>query len=61
MDYLEQTVELERYFSTNELMRMLGISRSTVYRLVGRGLPTVKVWAQHRFPRDQVLMWFEDG
>ena len=49
----------ERYLSTGELMDMLGISRSTVYRLMGKGLPNIMVGSVHRFPRDQVLTWLE--
>ena len=48
---------MEQYISTNELMRMLSISRSTVYRLIDRGMPYIKVGSVNRFPKDQVLAW----
>ena len=47
----------ERYLSTGELMDMLAISRSTVYRLMEKGLPNIMVGSVHRFPIDQVLIW----
>ncbi len=50
----------EQYLSTNDLMSMLDISRSTVYRLMDRGLPSIKVGAVNRFPMDQVLAWLEE-
>ena len=60
MEHIEQRRDVEIYLSTNELMQMLGISRSTVYRLIDRGLPFIKVGAINRFPKDQVLAWFEE-
>jgi|TARA_Y100000031_G_C7982550_1_gene275447 excisionase family DNA binding protein len=56
MEHIEQRRDVEIYLSTNELMQMLGISRSTVYRLIDRGLPFIKVGAINRFPKDQVLV-----
>ena len=60
MNYSEQRTNMETYLSTNQLMQMLNISRSTVYRLIDRGLPAIKVGAINRFPKDQVLKWFEN-
>ena len=60
MEYAENSTDIEKYLSTNQLMQMLGISRSTVYRLIDRGLPAIKVGAVNRFPKDQVLKWFEE-
>ncbi len=56
----ERERNMEHYLSTNKLMEMLGISRSTVYRLMDRGLPFIKVGAINRFPKDQVLAWLEE-
>lgn len=53
--------DIEQYLSTGELMEMLGISRSTVYRLMAKGMPNIMVGSVHRFPRDQVLSWREGG
>ena len=47
----------ERYLSTGELMDVLSISRSTVYRLMAKGMPNVMVGSVHRFPIEQVLTW----
>ena len=38
----------------------LEISRSTVYRLMAKGMPNIMVGSVHRFPRDQVVGWLED-
>ena len=51
--------QTEQYLSTGELMDMLNISRSTVYRLMEKGLPNIMVGSVHRFPRDQVLTWLK--
>ncbi len=56
----EKERNIEQYLSTNDLMSMLDISRSTVYRLMDRGLPSIKVGAVNRFPMDQVLAWLEE-
>ena len=56
----EQERYTERYLSTGELMDMLNISRSTVYRLMYKGLPNIMVGAVHRFPKEQVLMWLSE-
>ncbi len=56
----EKGRNMEQYLSTGELMKMLGISRSTVYRLMDRGLPFIKVGAINRFPKDQVLEWLRE-
>ena len=51
--------EIEQYLSTGGLMDVLEISRSTVYRLMAKGMPNIKVGSVHRFPIDQVLMWLK--
>ena len=56
---MKQQRERETYVSTRELMDMLSISRSTVYRLMGKGLPNIRVGSVHRFPLDQVIAWLE--
>jgi hypothetical protein len=38
-------------------MDYLEISRSTVYRLMARGMPNIMVGSVHRYPRDQVVGW----
>ena len=50
----------EKYLSTNQLMEMLEISRSTVYRLMARGMPRIMVGRVHRFPREQILVWLRE-
>ncbi len=53
----EQEKNTERYLSTGELMDVLSISRSTVYRLIAKGMPNIMVGSVHRFPSEQVLTW----
>jgi excisionase family DNA binding protein len=50
----------ERYLSTGELMDVLSISRSTVYRLIAKGLPNIMIGSVHRFPIDQILTWLKE-
>ncbi len=57
----EQGKDIEQYLRTGELMEMLAISRSTVYRLIADGMPCMKVGSVNRFSRDRVLAWLEGG
>ncbi len=41
----------EKYLSTGQLMEFLEISRSTVYRLMAKGMPNIMIGSVHRFPR----------
>ncbi len=56
----EKERNMEQQLGTNELMKMLGTSRSTVYRLMDRGLPFIKVGSINRFPKDQELVWLKE-
>ena len=44
-----------------ELLTMLKVSRSTIYRLMAQGMPAFKVGGSYRFPREQVLSWLENA
>jgi excisionase family DNA binding protein len=57
----EQEKNTERYLSTRELMDMLSISRSTVYRLMAKGIPNIMVGSVHRFPIEQVFKWLKEN
>ena len=57
MTYTE--TEHDRYLTTQELMNTFHVSRSTVVRLIGTGLPSIKVGTVWRFPKDKGLAWFE--
>jgi excisionase family DNA binding protein len=52
-------METEKYLNTGQLMDCLKISRSTVYRLMAKGMPNIMVGSVDRFPRDQVVGWLE--
>ena len=56
----EQEKNTERYLSTGDLMDILSISRSTVYRLMAKGMPNIMVGSVHRFPMIQVVDWLEN-
>jgi excisionase family DNA binding protein len=51
---------IEIYPTTGELMDMLSVSRSTVYRWRRKGLPHINIGFTHRFPKDQVLAWLKE-
>jgi excisionase family DNA binding protein len=53
--------EIEQYLSTGGLMNVLEISRSTVYRLMAKGMPNIMVGSVHRFPLEQVLTWLKEN
>ena len=48
-----------KYVSTGELMNALSISRSTVNRMIGRGMPYVWIGSVRRYPLHQVLDWLK--
>jgi excisionase family DNA binding protein len=52
---------IEHYLSTAGLMHVLEISRSTIYRLMAKGMPNIKVGSVHRFPIEQVLKWLKEN
>jgi excisionase family DNA binding protein len=58
----EEIVEAlsEQYLSTKELMALLGISRSTICRLLDDGLPCLKVGNQNRFSKREVIEWLKE-
>jgi len=53
--------DIEQYVSTGVLMDVVSISRSTVCRLIARGMPNIMVGSVHRFPIDQVLKWLKEN
>jgi excisionase family DNA binding protein len=57
----ESERDMEHYLSTAGLMDVLEISRSTIYRLMARGMPNIKVGSVHRFPIEQVLTWLKEN
>jgi excisionase family DNA binding protein len=48
-----------KYISTGELMKTLDVSRSTINRMVRRGMPHLWVGAVRRYPFDEVLQWLK--
>ena len=54
-------VNTEEYLKMGELLTMLKVSRSTIYRLMAQGMPAFKVGGSYRFPREQVLSWLENA
>lgn len=49
----------DRFLSTSGVMETLSISRSTVNRLVKKGLPHVWVGSVRRFPVSEVIAWLK--
>ena len=56
----EHEKNTERYLSTGDLMDILSISRSTVYRLMDKGMLNIMVGIVHRFPMIYVVDWLEN-
>ncbi len=50
----------EQFVGTKELMDTLSISRSTVNRMVKRGMPHIWVGSVRRYPLSQVLDWLKN-
>ncbi len=49
----------EQYVSTQELMDVISISRSTVNRMVKRGMPHIWVGSVRRYSLSQVIEWLK--
>ncbi len=49
----------EQFVGTQELMETLSVSRSTVNRMVKRGMPHIWVGSVRRYPLNQVLEWLK--
>ncbi|MEE9144982.1 MAG: helix-turn-helix domain-containing protein [Candidatus Binatia bacterium] len=50
----------EQFVGTQELMETLSVSRSTVNRMVKRGMPHIWVGSVRRYPLNQVLEWLKN-
>lgn len=51
----------DNFYTAHDLQRMLGVDRTTVYRMADAGrLPAVKVGRQWRFPRRHVDLWLQN-
>ena len=51
----------EQYVSTQGLMETLSISRTTINRLVKKGMPHIWVGSVRRFPTNDVVKWLKKG
>ena len=51
--------KMEQYLNVKELGQALGVSRSTIYRLIECGLPYLKVGYSTRYSEKDVLAWLE--
>ncbi len=49
----------EQFVGTKELMDVISISRSTVNRLVKRGMPHIWIGSVRRYPLNEVLEWLK--
>ena len=56
---LEQ--QKEQYVSTQGLMETLSISRTTINRLVKKGMPHIWVGSVRRFPISAVVEWLKNS
>jgi excisionase family DNA binding protein len=49
---------MQPLLTAKELMALLRISRSTLYRLADAGMPCIGYGKLRRFDRDAVLQWY---
>ena len=50
----------KEYLTANEICEKLKISYTTLYRLVKKGLPYLKVGNQQRFVFEEVEQWLKE-
>lgn len=51
---------MKNYIRVKEMLKELGVSRATLYRLIDKGLPVVKIGGSTRFDVEAVQQWIED-
>ncbi len=52
----------ERIFLTfKEAQDFLGISHQTLYKLIGKGLPSHKIGKKRVFLREELIQWIRDN
>ncbi len=49
----------DQFVGTQELMDVISISRSTVNRMVKRGMPHIWIGSVRRYPLNEVLEWLK--
>jgi excisionase family DNA binding protein len=47
--------------SINELSKKMGVSRATIYRMIKKGLPVIKVGNSTRFDPVEVSNWLKEN
>ncbi|PHD78778.1 restriction endonuclease [Bacillus sp. AFS043905] len=51
---------MEQYIDSTELLQILGISRTTLHRMVKEGLPFTQVGKSKRYNTEEVKVWIDD-
>lgn len=49
------------FLNTKEICEKLKISESTLYRLLTKGLPCLKIGGQNRFVLEDVIEWIKNN
>ena len=49
----------EEFLTFKDLQALFKVSKSTIYHLIKRGMPVIKHQDVIRFPKTQVIAWFE--
>ncbi len=61
-DELEAEVEQKEWFTTDELVRWLGLGRTKTYEMLQRGeIPSYKIGRVRRIRRQEVEAWLESN
>ncbi len=50
---------MANYLNAKELCEKLKISETTLYRLLGKGMPVLKVNSSNRFVLEEVVEWLK--
>ena len=50
-----------KLLTVKELARYLGVSIRQIYRLIDKGMPSLRVGKYHRFNKDDIDKWTKKG
>ncbi len=58
---MERTTVNKEILTEQELQELLGVSRTTLWKLRKNGLPYVRIGREYRYFKSEVIEWLKEG